>query len=52
MMLKKSEYITGMKRQLDELKASSEEGWEAMVVEMEKINDAFKHSIHYFKSQL
>jgi hypothetical protein len=37
---------------LDELKASSEAGWEAMVTEMEKMQDAFAHSFHYFKSQL
>lgn len=37
---------------LDEMKAASEESWEAMVSEMEKVRDAFKHSFHYFKSQL
>jgi hypothetical protein len=37
---------------LDELKASSEEGWDATVAEMEKMRDAFTHSFHYFKSQL
>ena len=37
---------------LDELKAAGEDKWEAMVVEMEKIRDAFVHSFNYFKSQL
>ena len=37
---------------LDELKASGEDKWEAMVAETEKIRDAFIHSFNYFKSQL
>ncbi len=37
---------------LEELKAASEETWESMVTEMEKVRDAFVHSFHYFKSQL
>jgi len=37
---------------LDELKASGEDKWEAIVAEMEKIRDAFTHSFNYFKSQL
>jgi hypothetical protein len=37
---------------LDELKASSEDGWDGVVAEMEKMRDAFTHSFHYFKSQL
>ncbi|MBK7000086.1 MAG: hypothetical protein IPH35_08980 [Rhodoferax sp.] len=36
----------------DELKVSTEETWDAMVAEMEKVRDAFTHSFHYFKSQL
>lgn len=36
----------------DEMKAAGDESWEAMVTEMEKVRDAFKHSFHYFKSQL
>lgn len=36
---------------LDEIKAVGEDSWEAMVVEMEKVRDAFVHSFHYFKSQ-
>lgn len=37
---------------LDELKAATEETWDAMVAEMEKVRDAFIHAFHYFKSQL
>ena len=37
---------------LDELKAASEDKWDAMVAEMDKIRDAFTHSFNYFKSQL
>ena len=40
------------KAKLGELKAATEDGWEAMVAEMEKIRDAFTHSFSYFKSQL
>ena len=36
----------------EELKAASEESWEKMVAEMEKIRDAFSHSFKYFKSQI
>jgi len=36
----------------DEIKAAGEDSWETMVTEMEKVRDAFKHSFHYFKSQL
>jgi len=37
---------------LEELKATGESTWEAMVTEMEKVRDAFTHSFHYFKSQV
>jgi hypothetical protein len=37
---------------LEDIKVSSEESWEAMVAEMEKVRDAFTHSFHYFKSQV
>jgi len=37
---------------LNQLKASSEGTWDAMVAEMEKLRDAFKHSFAYFKSQI
>lgn len=37
---------------LDDMKTASEETWETMVGEMEKVRDAFTHSFHYFKSQV
>ena len=37
---------------LGEMKTASEEGWDAMVAEMDKVRDAFVHSFHYFKSQV
>lgn len=37
---------------LNEMKAASEDTWETMVTEMEKVRDAFTHSFHYFKSQV
>lgn len=36
----------------DELKEAGEDRWESAVAEMDKIDDAFKHSYNYFKSQL
>jgi predicted nucleic acid-binding Zn-ribbon protein len=36
----------------DELMLATEESWDGMVLEMEKVRDAFKHSFNYFKSQL
>ncbi len=40
------------KGKLDDMKVATEESWEAMVTEMEKVRDAFVHSFHYFKSQV
>lgn len=37
---------------LGEMQSTSEEGWDAMVAEMDKVRDAFTHSFHYFKSQV
>jgi uncharacterized alpha-E superfamily protein len=37
---------------LEDMKAAGEEGWDAMVAEMDKVRDAFTHSFHYFKSQV
>jgi predicted nucleic acid-binding Zn-ribbon protein len=37
---------------LGEIKSASEESWDAMVAEMDKVRDAFVHSFHYFKSQV
>jgi ribosome recycling factor len=36
----------------DEIKLASEDGWEKMVAEMDKVRDAFTRSFHYFKSQI
>ena len=36
----------------DQVKASGEDSWDAMVVEMERVREAFTHSFNYFKSQL
>ena len=40
------------KGKLDDLMAAGEDKWDALVAEMEKVRDAFKHSFSYFKSQL
>ena len=37
---------------LGEMRTASEESWDSMVTEMEKVRDAFVHSFHYFKSQV
>ena len=37
---------------LDEIQAASEDSWQKLVTEMEKLRDAFTHSFHYFKSQV
>ena len=37
---------------MEEIKGSSEEKWEALVAEGDKIQKAFVHSFNYFKSQL
>lgn len=36
----------------EELKSASEDSWDKMVAEMEKIRGAFIHSFSYFKSQV
>jgi ribosome recycling factor len=36
----------------ESLVAASEDSWENMMDEMEKMRDAFVHSFHYFKSQV
>jgi type II secretory pathway component PulJ len=40
------------KARMDELKTASEDRWDSMVTEMEKVRDAFVHSFSYFKSQV
>lgn len=37
---------------LDEIQAATEDSWQKLVAEMEKLRDAFTHSFHYFKSQV
>lgn len=37
---------------LEELKAAGEDRWEAMVVKMDQLRDAFVHSFHHVKSQI
>lgn len=37
---------------LAEMREASTDSWAHMVVEMEKLRDAFKHSFNYFKSQI
>ncbi len=37
---------------LADMKTATEETWDTMVAEMEKVRDAFTHSFHYFKSQV
>ena len=37
---------------LEEIKSSTEEGWEKVATEMDKVRDAFVHSFRYFKSQI
>jgi hypothetical protein len=40
------------KDKFEELKAAGEDKWDAMIVDVEKVRDAFIHSYNYFKSQL
>jgi hypothetical protein len=37
---------------MDEIKSASKDKWESLVVEGDKTQEAFKHSYHYFKSQM
>lgn len=37
---------------LDEIRSASEESWQQLVADMERLRDAFTHSFHYFKSQV
>jgi hypothetical protein len=37
--------------QLAQLKTSGEASWDKMVQDMDKVRDALKHSLNYFKSQ-
>jgi uncharacterized protein YukE len=40
------------KAKLEEVKSATEDRWDAMVAEMEKVREAFVHSFSYFKSQI
>ena len=40
------------KKKMEDLRTASEESWDKVVTEMDKINDAFVHSFNYFKSQV
>jgi len=44
-------YHSALKK-MDEVKAASEDKWESLVGEGEKVYKAFVHSLNYFKSQL
>ena len=37
---------------LEEIKVSTEDGWENMAVEMDKVRNAFAHAFSYFKPQI
>ncbi|WP_296495071.1 hypothetical protein [Rhodoferax sp.] len=42
--------LAGVK--LDELKEASQDNWDSMVKEADKVREAFVHSFNYFKSQV
>ena len=44
-------YVAGLAK-LDQVKSASEDKWESLVTDGEKIYKAFVHSFNYFKSQL
>jgi prefoldin subunit 5 len=44
-------YVAALSK-LDEIKSASEDKWESLVTEGDKIHKAFVHSFNYFKSQL
>jgi len=46
------EHYAAALAKLDEVKSASEDKWESVVTEGEKIHKAFVHSFNYFKSQL
>lgn len=51
-MAKLRHQSTLAKAKFDKLADAGEDKWDDMVVEMEKVRDAFVHSFNYFKSQL
>lgn len=46
------EQSAAAKSRLDAIKSATEDKWESMTAEMEKVRDALVHSYNYFKSQL
>ena len=44
-------YVAALTK-LDQIKSASEDKWESLVTEGEKVHKAFVHSLNYFKSQL
>ena len=46
------EHYAAALTKLDQIKSASEDKWESVVTEGEKIHKAFVHSFNYFKSQL
>ncbi len=51
-LAKLREQSDAAKAKLQELADSSDEVWQNMLAEAEKLRDAFVHSFNYFKSQL
>lgn len=51
-MAKLRKQSTLAKTKFEELKAAGADHWDAMVVETERVRDAFVHAVNYFKSQL
>jgi uncharacterized alpha-E superfamily protein len=49
-VLREKSRLAGAK--LDEMKHAAADRWHTLVVEMEKLRDAFTHAFHHFKSQV
>lgn len=45
-------HAAGVGAKMDEIKDASEDKWEALVAEGEKLQNALVHSFNYFKSQM
>jgi len=46
------EHYAAALTKLDQIKSASEDKWESLVADGDKIHKAFVHSFNYFKSQL
>ena len=46
------EHYAAALTKLDQIKSASEDKWESLVADGDKIHKAFVHSLNYFKSQL